>query len=86
MTVENSVALKGLGFGGKIGQKQEIDGDLRSSNYKQFSEKGAELGGFGGKIVKETDQGGNSTVKKEGSFSIGVKLLLGVELKLKIGK
>jgi len=84
MTVENSVALKGLGLGGKIGQKQEVDGDARYSNYKQFSEKGAELFGFGGKIVKETDLSGNSTVKKEGSFSIGAKFILGIEFKFKI--
>lgn len=49
----------GAQAGLKIGQKQEIDGELISSNYRTFSERGTGFAGFEGKIVTETDHRGN---------------------------
>lgn len=83
MKVENSVALQVLGFGGKIGQKQYIDGDGHSSGYNTFTEGSVNYGGFSGTVIKETDKSGNTTVKEESSFTVGLKFILGVELKFK---
>ena len=82
--VENSAALQVFGIGGKIGQKQNIDGDLQSSNFVTFTESGASIGGAGSTIIEETDLSGNTTTKQESSFAIGAKFLLGVELKFKV--
>jgi hypothetical protein len=84
MTVENSIGVKGFGFGGKVGQTQDIDGDLGSSNGVQFVERGAEAGGFGAKIIEEIKPNGNSVVKSEESFSVGAKFIIGVEFKFKV--
>jgi hypothetical protein len=70
-----------MGLGGKIGISQEIDGNLESSNGFQFRETGADMGGFGAKTIKKTDEFGNSSAKSEESFTIGGKFIIGVEFK-----
>lgn len=70
MQVDNSVALQVFGVGGKIGQKQNIDGDLRSSDYVKFTESGAGVGNVSSTIIEETDKSGNTTTKQESSFTI----------------
>ncbi len=86
VVVENSIGIKGAGLGAKIGQRQKIDGELRSSSYKQYIEKGAEFAGLSGKIVKETDRNGNTTISRQEGFSLGAKFILGIELDFQIGR
>jgi hypothetical protein len=81
--VENSIGLEFLGFGGKIGQKQNIDGDGYSSDYVTFKEFSANEGGLSGTYIEETKKDGSTEVKKESSFTFGAKLILGVEIKFK---
>ena len=82
--VENSVGLQIMGVGGKIGQKQNVDGDIQSSDYVTFTESGAGVGNIASSIIEETDSKGNTRTKQESSFTIGVKFLLGIELKFKL--
>lgn len=86
MTIENSVSLGGFGLGGKIGQKQDIDGDSRSSNFVQFVESGGDVGGLSSKTITEFVPGEAPVKRKENSFSIGAKYFLGLELKVTVGQ
>ncbi|MEM6816794.1 MAG: hypothetical protein AAF600_20800 [Bacteroidota bacterium] len=84
MKVENSAGLKVLGFGGKIGQTQEVNSSGNSNNYNTYTETGGGYGGFGSSIKEETNKAGQTKTSQESSFSIGASFILGVELKFSI--
>jgi hypothetical protein len=86
MKVENSIGLQVGGFGGKIGQKQEIDSNGYSSNYVTYTEGSAKLTGIGATVTKETDVLGETKVKQDASFSIGGKFIIGIQLKFSINE
>ncbi|MEJ7659561.1 MAG: hypothetical protein WKG07_08015 [Hymenobacter sp.] len=84
--VENKVGLSWRGIGGEIGQSQQIDGNLMSSDSKTFKEVGTSHNGASETLSVETDESGNVTRKSETAITVGAKLILGVELENFIGK
>ena len=84
MKMTNKAGITILGFGVEGGQEQKLDGDLRSSDSKTFTKSSFREGNLGSSIKKETDKEGNTTVKQESGFTVGIKFILGVELKFQL--
>ncbi len=82
--VTNEAGISIAGFGGSVGQEQNIDGNLRSSDYRSFTKTTSSTSSFGSTVSQETDLSGNTTTKQESGFSLGLKFILGVELKFQI--
>lgn len=84
MKMTNKAGITILGFALEGGQEQNLNSDLQSSGYKTFTKSSFREGNFGSSIKKETDKQGNTTVKQESGFSLGIKFILGVELKFQL--
>jgi len=84
MKMTNKAGVTILGFALEGGQEQNLNSDLQSSGYKTFTKSSFREGNFGSSIKKETDKQGNTTVKQESGFSLGIKFILGVELKFQL--
>jgi hypothetical protein len=85
--ISNSIALSIAGFGAGLGQSQKIDKYLKSSDYKQFTQSSHATAICAGTMsvtnTNEYPEYGERTNKTElNVFSIGVKFLVGVELKI----
>lgn len=71
-----------FGFGGEIGQEQNSN----SSDYKSYYETGANESGFGAKVKHETDSSGKESTSQQTEWTIGIKFIIALELKLSIGQ
>jgi hypothetical protein len=74
----NKVGVSLFGFGGEVGQFNQ------GNEFKTTKQVSGSFEGMVSTVTEETDLVGNKTVKQESGFSIGLKLIIGVELKFQI--
>ena len=83
--MKNSASIKVLGFGAGIEQEQMLDSDWEAHDRTVRTRTSSAFKSFGSSVIQETKGGSNeTTTKQETGFTLGLKFIIGVELKFRM--